>query len=164
MSSIVKIISERGSNLILKDGFKYRFQRKLVSTDEENWRCTVNSCKGTIFTFEDGGLLSRHGNAHNHEPNSDHLIIRQRINNGVKRKAVENIDERPAKLVHKELLSYGKTTLDTLTRQDIKLISNTISRERNLALPKLPKSSSEVSTFKPICNYHYYYYVLLFCF
>jgi len=57
---------------------------------------------------------------HNHNADSEACLNRQILNNYVKRKAMENLCERPRKLIHKELRSQY---LDTLTYKDIKNIS-----------------------------------------
>jgi len=49
---------------------------------------------------------------HKHDADSEACLNRQILNNSVKRKAKEDLCERPRKLIHKELRSQY---LDTLT-------------------------------------------------
>ena len=57
-------------------------------------------------------LGGRSGVMHNHKADSEACLNRQMLNNYVKRKAMEDLCERPRKLIHKELRSQY---LDTLT-------------------------------------------------
>jgi hypothetical protein len=57
---------------------------------------------------------------HKHNADSEACLKRQILNNSVKRKAKEDLCERPRQLVHKELRSQY---LDTLTYKDIRNIS-----------------------------------------
>lgn len=140
-----KMFSSKGKTLIVLNNFKYRFDHKLKSSYEESWRCSVKSCGGALFTVEDGSVFSRLGKEHNHEPHAERNLNRQRINNAVKRKAVENIDEVPAKLIRREI---AEQKASVLTRHDMTLIKNSICKERQKALPKFPKSSAKVSFSK----------------
>ena len=54
---------------------------------------------------------------HNHDADSEACLNRQILNNSVKRKAMEDLCERPRKLIHKELRSQY---LDTVTYKDIR--------------------------------------------
>jgi len=60
------------------------------------------------------------GGMHNHDADSEDCLNRQILNNSVKRKAIEDLWERPRKLIHKELRSQD---LDTLTCKDIRNIN-----------------------------------------
>jgi hypothetical protein len=57
---------------------------------------------------------------HNHDADSEACITRQILNNSLKRKAMEDLCERPRKLIQEELRSQY---LDTLTYNDIRNIS-----------------------------------------
>lgn len=144
-----KGFSQRGSNLIVLNNYKYRFDQNLKTTYEERWRCVVRTCAGALYTFEDGSVLSRLGHEHNHEPHAETSLNRQRKIRTVKRKVVEkkNIDEMPAKIIRCEIAEQ-KTTVPTLTRQDKMLIKNSIICKKRLkALTKLPKSSAKVNLY-----------------
>ena len=64
---------------------------------------------------------------HNHDAGSEACLNRQILNNCVKRKATEDLCERPRKLIHRELRSQY---LDTLTYKDIKNISRNMHKAR----------------------------------
>jgi hypothetical protein len=57
---------------------------------------------------------------HNHDADSEACLNPQILNNSLKRKAMEDLCERPHKLIHKQL---GSQYLDTLTYKDIRNIS-----------------------------------------
>lgn len=56
------------------------------------WRCCNKRCAATFYTIN--GVFSRKFNEHNHGVKID-APNRQNINNAVKRKAMENIAEKP---------------------------------------------------------------------
>ena len=62
---------------------------------------------------------------HNRDADSEACLNRQIFNNSVKRKAMEDLCERPRKLIHKELRSQD---LDTLTYKDIGNISRNMHK------------------------------------
>ena len=64
---------------------------------------------------------------HNHDKGSEACLNRKILNNSVKRTAMEDLCERPCKLIHKELQSQD---LDTLTCKDIRDISMDIHHTR----------------------------------
>jgi hypothetical protein len=49
---------------------------------------------------------------HNHNKDSEANLNRQTLNNSVERKAVEDLCERPRKLIHKELQSQDLNSLN----------------------------------------------------
>jgi len=90
----------------------------------------------TVLGFSGGG-----GNVlHNHDADSEACLNRQILNNSVKRKAIEDLRERPRKLIHKELRSQY---LDILTYKDIRNISRNMRKARSSQLLPLPKVIEE---------------------
>ena len=77
---------------------------------------------------------------HNHEADSDACLNRQILNNSVTRKAMQDLCERPRKLIHDELLSQD---LDTLTYKDIMNISRSMHKARSSQLLPLPTDIEE---------------------
>jgi hypothetical protein len=77
---------------------------------------------------------------HNHDAGSEACLNRQILNNSVKRKAVDDLCERPRKLIHEELRSQY---LDTLTYKDIKNISRNMHKAHSSQLFPLPTDIEE---------------------
>jgi hypothetical protein len=77
---------------------------------------------------------------HNHDKDSEASLNRQTLNNSVKGKAIEDVCERPRKLIHKELQSQD---LNTLTFKDIQNIRRNIHIARSSQLPPLPTNIEE---------------------
>ena len=73
---------------------------------------------------------------HNHDEDSEAYLDRHILYNSVKRKAMEDLCERPRKLIHKELQSQH---LDTVTYKDIR---NTHNARSSKMLP-LPTDTEE---------------------
>ena len=72
---------------------------------------------------------------HSHDEGSKACLSRQILDNYIKRKAMEDLCERPRKLIHRELQTQD---LDTLTYKDIRDISKNIHKARSLQLLFLP--------------------------
>lgn len=139
-----KIFSSKGKTLIVLNNFKYRFDKRLKSSYEDRWRCSEKTCGSVLFTFEDGTVISRMANEHNHEPYAEKALNRQRVNNAVKKKALDSMNEKPAELIHREIAEQ-KASMSSLTKQDMPLIRNSIRKTKQKTLPKLPESPAEVS-------------------
>jgi hypothetical protein len=77
---------------------------------------------------------------HNHDADSEACINRQILNNSVKMKVVDDLCERPNKLIHRELRSQY---LDTLTYKDISNISRNMHKARSSQLLSLPTDTEE---------------------
>jgi hypothetical protein len=78
----------------------------------KNVNATQSAMK--VERFSGGNVM------HNHDAKSDACLNRQIFYDFVKRKAMDDLCERPRRLIHKELLSQN---LDTLTCKDIRNIS-----------------------------------------
>jgi hypothetical protein len=68
---------------------------------------------------------------HSHDEGSEACLNRQILNNSVKKKVMEDLCERPRKLIHRELQTQD---LDTLTYKDISYISKSIHKARSFQL------------------------------
>ena len=77
---------------------------------------------------------------HSHDANSDACLNREILNNSLNMKAMEDLRERPGKLIHKELLSQY---LDTLTYKDIRNIGRNTHKARSSQPLPLPTDIEE---------------------
>jgi hypothetical protein len=78
---------------------------------------------------------------HNHGADSESCLNRQILNNSFKRKAMEDLCERPHKLIHEEPRSQY---LDSLTYKDKRNISRNMDKVRSSQLLPLPTDSEEI--------------------
>ena len=76
----------------------------------------------------------------NHDVDGEACLNRQIFKNSVKRKATEDLRERPRKLIRKELLSQY---FDTVTCKDITNISRNIHKARSSQLLSLSTDTEE---------------------
>lgn len=141
--SIRTVYSQKGKLNLVYQNFQYKSYRFMKSTEEQGWICARNKCVAKRFTLGDVTTFSRVEGCHNHDPISEQALNRKSISNAIKRKATEVIDERPTKLIHKEIENQTEA-VNTLTTKDIIYIRNNITHARLKSLPKLPKSSREV--------------------
>lgn len=65
----------------------------------------------------------------------------QKIQNGIKRKATDDLSERPTKLINR---AFHDGSSEGVTTQDLKNIRQSIYRSRRSLLPKLPQSREDV--------------------
>jgi hypothetical protein len=138
VSSVIEMLSEKGKVLLIVDGFKFRFH-KMLCDDVKRWLCTRKTCKAYIKRKHD--VIVEAFLEHNHESDSDQTLNRQKLSNSLKRKATEDICEKPSKLLHRELHSKH---VDTLTVTNVNLIRKNIHNARKHILPQIPTSISDV--------------------
>jgi len=65
------------------------------------------------------------------------------VSNKLKRKTVDDICEKPSKIIYSELLKHD---IDTLTTYDLQLIRKNMHYARSSILHKLPKNLEELRT------------------
>lgn len=137
------MLSERGNPLLVFENYKFRKYRELKKSGEIVWCCTDKNCCAKVYTLN--SIFSRKSGEHNHNLINS-VLVRQKINNSVKRKAEEEIFERPSKMIYQEINS-NKDCLNSLTSKDIQYIRKNIHYTRLQLVPKLPKSTYEVQEF-----------------
>ena len=94
--------SKRGKQLRVVDGYKFRWHKNLKD-EVERWLCTNKSCTAFI-KFSACREISSNLN-HNHSRDSCSLLLRQKVANACKRKAIEDLFERPSKMMRREMSS-----------------------------------------------------------
>ncbi|KAF0686992.1 Uncharacterized protein FWK35_00038294, partial [Aphis craccivora] len=134
------MISQHGKKLKIIDGYKMRFH-KILNGDVKRWCCVNKTCIAYMKTDMSENTIIDSSLNHNHDLESEGKMMRQVIRNSVKRKAQEELCERPLKLIHLEL--KNKKT-DSLTTTDISCIRKGIYAARRSILPKKPTNIQEV--------------------
>lgn len=137
-------LSERRNEVLILDGRKFRFT-KVLKNNESFWRCSIKTCKAKVWTVGPEKIVSRSELQHNHTKNSK-LINRQIVSNIAKRKATEDIMEKPSKIIH-SVLKENAGTVNTLTTRDVNYIRNNIYHERRKIQPPLPKNVNETNGY-----------------
>ena len=134
------IKSQRGRDLIVINNFKFAFGYK-NQNNVEVWRCVIKKCKAKITTNSEKSCMFTEEGTHNH--NAADNIASQAISNSVKRKATEDLSEKPLKLIRSEiekLPTFGAN----ITYKEIGTIRRNIYRSRRGVLPPLPKNINDV--------------------
>ncbi|XP_050503710.1 uncharacterized protein LOC126882760 [Diabrotica virgifera virgifera] len=107
-----------------------------VSKDGKvRWRCIKKECQQKVYTKEGDEnyvILKKASVEHNYAP--DIHVDWQIFSNSAKRKAVEDICERPLKIVHKELRKENFSNLP-LTTKDIPCVRRNIYAARRKSTP-----------------------------
>lgn len=86
------IKSQRGQNLIVRNNYNFAFSYK-NQTGVEVWRCVVRSCKAKLTTNAEKSCVFTEDGHHNHHACT--TIAVHAISNSVKRKATEDLSEKP---------------------------------------------------------------------
>ncbi|KAE9536151.1 hypothetical protein AGLY_007374 [Aphis glycines] len=131
------ILSERGKELILYKN--YKFSCKNLTKNGRKWRCTEKTCNAKLYVDEVKTTILKEETEHNHLPPKK--IQRQIISNQVKRKAMDDLIEKPLKLINKQIFTEKST--NDLKIEDISNIRQNLYRARRKSIPKLPKNLRE---------------------
>lgn len=94
------MISEKGKKLLLLNNFKFS-KAHVAKCGKIRWRCINRKCPSKIYTADDEITILETNLEHNHV--EDVTVNRQQVSNALKRKALDDLTERPSKLIHKEL-------------------------------------------------------------
>nr|CAD7393942.1 unnamed protein product [Timema cristinae] len=146
--------SERGKKIACHRKYLTNLQwlRLLATYGKVRWRCANKKCSAKVYTDNIYSTVIIDGDTnHNHEVVKN--IDRHVISNGVKRRAKENLCERPSKLIRSELANYHA---EDITTHNIALVRNNIYVARRDAVPKLPTNKEEVlkRLFQGAVNHH----------
>jgi len=123
--------SEKLKELRVIDGFKFRFHR-IKKNYIPRWACT-NKRYNAFLKFNTHGVQIENNLEHkNHEADEKQSLVRQKLSNSVKRKAVDQLCERLSKIIHSEITPDDLNVLDT---KDINLIRKNIHTARMSKYP-----------------------------
>nr|XP_018903533.1 PREDICTED: uncharacterized protein LOC109034708 isoform X2 [Bemisia tabaci] len=128
--------SNKGKPMILVEGYKFRQFR--VKKKNIHWRCSKKECRATIKTdVPMTTLLETTNKEHRpqHAPPSDKEIELQLIRTSLKRKATENLNEPPLKLIRHEVENSKKVTFS-----DLPSLSQSSYRARKKLKKPVPKN------------------------
>ena len=114
---------------------------KIFADKIERLCCANKNCKCYIKCNESPEISGEGNVMHNHDADSEACLNRQIFNNSVKRKATEDLCERPRKRIHDELLSQY---LDSLTYKDIRNTSRNMLKARSSQPLPLPTDTEEI--------------------
>lgn len=145
---LTEIVSERGRVLLVYNNFKF-YEVGALSSGEQKWRCVTRKCNSKIYIFGSGcdRIISREDINHNH-PQDLQKLQRQRLSNSAKRKAVEDISDRPSKVCHNILMKIPTQEQEELQTSDLRCVKRNIYNSRRKIFPsRLPKCHEEVRKF-----------------
>lgn len=113
-ASVIKSI--RGKDLLVYENFTFSKDRTMKN-GEVVWRCIQRNlkCRATLYTIDLELTISKSNIVHNHEAN-ERKLNRQIMSNICKQKAVDDVSEKPSKIIRKVLatnLPESFTTTDT---------------------------------------------------
>jgi len=141
MNSVQKMLSEKGKLIFIVDKFKFSFH-KLLQNGQHRYKCTKRGCTANLKVLENEDIVWTSCNLeHNHDADEENKIERQIISNNLKRKATENLCERPSKLLHSYL---RENNTNAITTKDVTYIKHNIFQARASLRPNLPRSRQEV--------------------
>lgn len=137
------IESMYGNELLVLNNFKYK-KEKVLKSGETFWRCIKRKekCSAKVYTvLGPDHVISRTDIDHNHEADVP-KVNRHIISTNCKRKAKDDISEKPSKIIRRELEVNLPTTFTT---KDQEYVRKNVYNCRKKVLPgPLPKSTEEV--------------------
>ncbi|CAI6369788.1 unnamed protein product [Macrosiphum euphorbiae] len=134
------MFSEKQRDLFVIGLYKFRFH-KYLKNNLERWCCCKKTCTAYIHLNSDNKVIQTVLDHRHDEVNE--ILNRQFVSNKLKRKAIDDICEKPSKIINRELLTRD---VDTLTTYDLQLIRKNMHYARSSILPKLPKNLEELHT------------------
>ncbi|XP_015922093.2 uncharacterized protein [Parasteatoda tepidariorum] len=129
---IEHVYSTRGKKLILFSNYTFYKDREIATSTK--WRCTKKMCRAKLFTDKSEMEIVRLDSDHNHDVNKS--MVRQLISNATKRKASENLFEKPSEIIKEELNAFKYS--GEMSKLDFSYIRKNMQRERLKIMNKLP--------------------------
>lgn len=139
----VKIIkSIRGKDLLVVNGYKFNFHKKLKTSEETCWKCTNRKCKACIYTLgvSSAIFVTKTSSEHCHLADIS-TLNRQTVSAVCKRKAVDDISEKPSKIIR---MALKENLPATLTTRDVEYVRKNMYNSRRKLIPALPKNINDV--------------------
>lgn len=134
------IESNRGKALLLFQGYKFRKFRE--SKSAITWRCSSNKkCVASLKTDLHVTYLLETSAEHQprHDPPTERNIEKQEVRRCIKRKATENLQTQPLKIIRKEVKSTNH-----ITYSDVPSLLRASNRAREKLRPNESTSRQEV--------------------
>ncbi|VVC45400.1 Hypothetical protein CINCED_3A024596 [Cinara cedri] len=139
---VFEMFSEKDKPILVIFNFKFRFHKKLAN-NVEKWCCSKKYCKSFFKRYNKEILIKESKcevHDHNHEADTEPILKRQKICNGIKRMATENICEKPSKLIQ----AFKESGVENLTESDMSCIRRGISNARKKMISSKPTNIHEV--------------------
>lgn len=135
------LISQRGNEVLLVDGYKFTFDKPLIA-GFKRWKCGDRSCKCSLKTSADYGVVEVR-NEHNHRACSEKQINRLKFVSELRKTLMSaNLDDTPTEILQKHL-SDESLELVGLTSHDIESLRKCVQRARRTMIQKLAALSGD---------------------
>lgn len=150
--------SKRGGRMVIYKHFKFNFGSTNKKDGSTRWRCVTRTCDAKLYTDKNDAFSSAVGE-HYHNKYDELNINRQIVNTACKRKAIEDLNTRPKKIILKEIAQNDATSY--LNVHDIKRLRNNMYKYRAKVLPPNPTNINEVHQYiagakiKTVRNEHF---------
>lgn len=144
---VTEVDTNKGHRSIICEGYRYRLDN-ILKSDAVSWRCTMKGCKARLRTDTSAKTVLQQKNEHSHEPD-ERKNERHVLRNSVKRKASDDISQRPSKHIRKALQEQEEEQLEP---KDLKRAAKAIYRRRRKTYPPLPKSLAKTHEVLPKMN------------
>lgn len=141
-----EITSQRGKMLLVLNQFKFKEHNRKLCSGETKWRCVKSGCNAYLKTIGSSSdrVLTCSNQNHSHEPELENVLQRQILTTTAKRKAENDLCEKPSKIMRKALTEESR--INDITVKDLECVRKNIYYARRKTLPAVPKSIMEVHT------------------
>ncbi|KAF6202449.1 hypothetical protein GE061_004849 [Apolygus lucorum] len=130
----------KGKQLLLLNRFKFCENRTLTS-EEIKWRCSIKSCAAWVKTWGRTTNISDSNLTHNHEPLSKKQEMKQLIAGAAKRKARDDLGEKPSVIFR---ACIDSEAAENLTEEDVRNVKQAIYRERRKKTKEVHEALDEM--------------------
>lgn len=105
-----------------------------------------STCKATVYISDDcKSIVKISVSTHNHDPMSEKQILKEKVANSVKRKALDDFSNSPAKIVRSEIVSAD--AVRSFSEKDVVNVRRCVYRSRRKVIPRLPKTLEETMEY-----------------
>ncbi|KAE9525841.1 hypothetical protein AGLY_014067 [Aphis glycines] len=143
--NLKNMLSEKLKPLRVVNNNKFRFYRTLAN-DVQRWVCCTKTCNANI-KYDVNGAICEQNTTHNHEPDDLQSMLRQNfLPQKVSNCVIEQLSDRPSKIIHFEISS---TALNVLDSNDITVIRKNIHTALMNIYPKLSRDFPQLHATLP---------------
>ncbi|KAK7595073.1 hypothetical protein V9T40_001506 [Parthenolecanium corni] len=130
--------SQRGREIVIFENNKFHKCNYVSSLCAFRWRCVQKMCNANVYISEDSKSIVKISSTHTHDPVTDKQILLEKVANSVKRKALDDFSNPPAKIVRTEIINAD--AVQSFAESDVMNVRRCVYRSRRKVVPRLPKN------------------------
>nr|XP_018899667.1 PREDICTED: uncharacterized protein LOC109032143 isoform X4 [Bemisia tabaci] len=141
------MFSEKGKQLILIENFKFGYHKKLAG-DVSRWKCVNRRCRAFLKMDGKRDIVLEKRLEHNHAAATESSLLRQKVTNSLKRRAMDCSSERSSDIIREEISRHGDGAL--VTAVDVKRFHRNLSAAKLRSSLRSPKNMEEIHEIEEV--------------